>query len=507
MKHRAFPYIQVCVAAMVLIVFIYMALTRFNLGVTRYFDADELAYLHWSYRVFTGSLPYRDFLLYVPPGFLYVLAPVFFLSGVTPMIASRIAAWGIFLAVTFMLGVIYMAFHPKAARMPGVFFFPGIILGMLPIPSDKFLEVRPDTLAMLFALCGIWFQIRVQDGARIRFAPFASGFAYGLSLVILPKTLPQVLVAGVILAAFLRSSRWKQAARVLFLWAAGVILPFAVLFAGIQGVGGYGSLMQMTYSLVTLPFEVNRIGEMFGMRPDLFFYPNTVYYGEDGWNVSLIANHILWFVGLTVGAARLVTPFIRRGREGVWTELLIAGSLVSHIAAFMYGYPLRHAQYLIPVAALLTLYVADAVYACTVFLGRYHRVAGLVFVCVFLTGLVWVNDRVVQSKLLLTNSADLHTLQQVMRIIPRGAYVLDLIGATLYYKDPYYVCCVPFGQWEPYLTRPLPDLVEALERTQTAYIYQGKLGRVDSLAPAARRYIHATFEPYNGDPALLIRKP
>ena len=56
---------------------------HYQLGLIRYFDADELAYLHWAHNVFLGRVPMLDFLMYVPPTFLYLLSLLYIISSGT----------------------------------------------------------------------------------------------------------------------------------------------------------------------------------------------------------------------------------------------------------------------------------------------------------------------------------------------------------------------------------------------------------------------------------------
>ena len=75
----------------------------------------------------------------------------------------------------------------------------------------------------------------------------------------------------------------------------------------------------------------------------------------------------------------------------------------------------------------------------------------------------------------------------------------------LYNPDPYYACCIPFGQSAEFLSRPLPDLPKALEDTDTKYIAQGGLYRVNTLPYPWQQYIYGKYKPFNGDNTFLVR--
>ena len=225
-----------------------------------------------------------------------------------------------------------------------------------------------------------------------------------------------------------------------------------------------------------------------------------------GYSAGFLANETLWFIGLIVGTFRLVTPFMPDGRKGVWSEILIAGSFILYIASFVFWYPMRHAQYLIPIAVFIAYYAADAI----VWVWKrliYHRWSTLIFLLTYAVGLVYLYGiffSVNTPKLSFTDTANVPELSKALATIPKNAYVLDLVGTTIYFRDPYYVSGVPFGQWEPFLSRPLPSLSDALERTKTRYIFQGGLGRVSALSQDDQTYIAAH---YTGDQnaQMLIR--
>lgn len=472
---------------------------HYQIGLTRYFDADELAYLHWAHNVSMGKLPYIDFLLYVPPWFLYVVAPLFSISsGVAILTTGRVLAFVIFVGMCAALSAVFVSLRGDKEKV-WKFFLPALILSFLPLPFDKFIELRPDNLAMLVALIATVFHCHAlsQNGKRSSWV--MAGLLYSSSLLILPKAVPQVVVAiGVTLAWVLWAdveSRQQRSSK-LYLFGIGCMAPIVVfgLWIGFA-VHSFSQLDAIFYSLVTLPFEVNKLGKLFFMQPDLFFYPNQMYYGTSGVSSGLIVNHILWLVGLGMGVVRLMTPFIPRGKNGVWAELLIAGSFVLYIASFVLWYPMRHAQYLIPVAVFIAYYVADAIVS--VWENVRNDKGGLIFfVIVYAIGLGYlyeVNLTVNRVKLSFTNIENVRALQTALSTIPKGAYVLDLDGSTIYFRDPYYVSSVPFGQWEPYLTRPLPSLSQALEKTHTNYIYESQLERVKTLPIEDQAYIKRTF--------------
>ena len=481
-------------------VFILFALSlwwKLQLGLVRYFDADEFAYLHWAHNVYTGRIPIIDFLMYAPPGFLYILAPIYaFFTGTGPLIIGRVFAWLVYVGIVIILGLIHTAVRRGKRMQLSLLLLPGFMLSVLAIPADKMLEIRPDNIATFLALLGVYSEVLLFSQPRPLYA-FSTGLFYTASLFVLPKTLPFILVGlCTALGRFLTSP--EQGKRQLFIrWIMGCLIPCAGFLLWVAAVtpGGEG-VMRIIYSLTRLPFEVNRIAERFGMQADLFFYPNWTYYGLEGWNIVLIVNHVLWLFGIFVSSIRLMTPFLPNGKDGVWQELLLAGTYFANVIMFMYGYPLRHAQYLIPVAVFIAFYAADGIYTLMESMAR--RSIFVIAAPIGLGSLVFLGIVLSissKSKLAMTNADDLAFLSAVTRTIPRDAYVLDLVGTTIYYRDPYYVSAVPFGEWKQYLSEPLPDLLPALTATNTRYIYAGKLGRVSSLSHEEQTHIAERYSP------------
>lgn len=498
--------VVLCVVSVVLL--FGLLVWKYQLGITRYFDADELAYLHWAHNVFAGSRPYLDFFFYVPPGFLWFLAGIYaFFGGTTVLEVSRVLAFCIFVGMCVVSGLVL----DHVRRRQGIWeriwivLLPGIILSFLPLPADKMLEIRPDNLAVLLVLLGLLFQLNAMRVGGKKFWWVGAGLLYGLSLFVLPKTLPQVGVAFIVALFSDRKSFGP------LLW--GVILAFVPFGAWVfSQARTWADFDTVIYSLTTLPLEVNRIGEIFYMQPDLFFYPNATYYGLGGWSRGLIANHAVWLIGLMIGVWRLFTPFIssKDGKVGTWKEILVVGSLMAYVMTFMYGYPLRHAQYLIPIAVFVAIYAADGLVTLRNFLqkmkwGSAVWVIGYFVLCIC----IWhVSHEVNNPKFAWTNAEDKRILQTAIDTIPKDSYVFDLVGATLYFKDPYYICCLPFGQYTPYISRPFPSLSQSLAQSETGFVYEGRLRRVSNLTADDKSFISSRFVSSGFlDGLLILRKP
>ncbi len=478
---------------------------KMRLGQARYFDADELAYLHWAHNVFDGRLPYKDFLSYVPPLYYSLLSLLFrVVDGITILSSARLLAFVIFVFLCVGLVLLFAKARNNTYAM-----YAAVFLAFLPMPADKFIEVRPDNFATLVALFAtLMHGIALAEHRNLRFWGTA-GVLYGLSFFILPKTVPQIAVAGMVTALWwlFAPHPMKQKTQRVLTFIGGGLLPFGFFVLWILFQLGPRWYDTVAYSLLQLPLEVNRLGIQFPLQPDLFFYPNSVLYGRDGWGISLIVTHVLWLAGIFTAAVRLVTPFIPGGRKEVFRELLLAGSFFAYTIAFMYGYPMRHSQYLIPVAVFIAFYSADFMglllsWCDKTFTGR---VVGILALTALLYGAVRLTAHTTEAKMRYSNAEDYAVLSYALNSIPNGAYVFDLVGSTIYFRDPFYVSAVPFGQWVPYVSRPFGSVVDALEKTDTRYIYEGRLARLESLSPETTSYVRRTFSPVPGIPGFHYR--
>ena len=461
-------------SVLMLLVFLWW---HWRLGMTRYFDVDEFAHLSWAYQMFSGRRPYIDFLFYIPPGFQVFLMPLFLLGGgVTPILAGRLVQFVLFVVLVEVTMLLFWIM-----RRSWVAILAGVILAFLPLPFDKFLEIRPDTLAMIFAMLGMVFQIKKKWAV--------AGVCYGISLLIFPKVLPQVGVA-IAVALFTKNVRPLLG---------GFVIPLSVF--GLWALT-LGNLDQVIYSLTKLPVEALKISQTFIMMPDLFFYPNTIFYGAPGWSTGLIVNHAIWILAIVVGAYRLVTP----GKS--WSEFLIASTFFIHIFFYIQIVPLKHTQYLIPIAVYVAFYAADAV---NLLWQKAKRNFITITTFIIVITVIEINFyriflSVNMPKLAWTNADTIRDMTTLFRMVPTSEYILDLTGQTIYYKHPFVACCIHFGQSAPYMTRPLPSLGEALEKTSTKYIFEGGLKRTNTLLSIDQAYIVAHYLPHPAIGGLLVRR-
>ncbi len=527
---------------------------HFKLGQTRLFDADEFAHLHWGYSFSIGERPYTDFFYLFPPFFLFPIAAIFKIIGrvAIALIWARMFIFTVFLATSGMLFLL-----AKKLRNIQFGLFVVIIFAFLPLPFDKFIEVRPDIVATFLALVGMLFFIkgtdnchsresgnlygsRVKPGMTGKFAIsldkeskwyFLSGLSYAASLAFVPKTIfflvPVGLVFGYrLLKGVQMSLRSRHAGEAISknykdrhvpigsgLAMTSFILGFVpVGLLLLLVISSFGNLSMSLYSMTRMASEVTKVlGSKFYMRPDIFFYPNDFYYGLGGWGASLIINLVIYISASIWAIGRFISSISGDKDEKCLREFIIGGTFFANLVAFVLFYPLKHAQYLIPVAPFIAFYFTDALWAVKNSFPKLKwphelwKLVGEVFIGLFIIILVIVGWQMNQKKMQWGNKVTLDKLTYFLKTIPSGEPVYDLSGESIFFKNGYYFCCLPYGQYEEAIFFKIPDLEKDLARRGTKYVNLGWLGRLDEIPANHAKYIRENFIPVS-EGSLLWKK-
>lgn len=413
----------------------------------------------------------------------------------------------VFLGIIALTGALFAMLRSRRWAL-----VPVLILVFLPMPYDKFLEIRPDNVATLLGLAGVVAQIYAmthREQKNISKWWLGVGVLYATSLVVLVKTLPFVAMGA--LVAALDAGVWE--------WFMGCIkkkwlIPFRVaknyrmLALGFSAVIGIfilwllslGHWSAVWYALTRLAFEANTIGRVYIMEPHLFFFPNSSFYG--GWGITepLVVNHAIWFIGLMVGCYRFLTPVIAGDgkREKVLSEVLISGIFILSVVGYVTFFPLKHSQYLIPIAVFIAWYCADFLITVLAWVEKNLGKLAVVILLILLAILLGRDTiRVNTNKLLMSNAVQLEQTKSLLAMIPKDGSVLDLDGRLIFWRDPYYICCLPFGSFTRFLSRPPAPLSTVLEEKKVKYIYQGDSGRLWELS-GDLPYINAHYERVPG---------
>lgn len=472
-----------------IVFFLYL---RFRLGVERYFDIDEYAHLHWGYSLFAGEKPYTDFFYLFPPFFLYPVAFIFSLLGrnVEAIIAVRIFIFIINIATAGLLFLFGKKMRGYLAGLATVFFFL-----ILPLPSDKMIEVRPDLISVLFVLLGLYFFISAEEkGERIFY--FFSGLFYSASLCFVPKTMLSLFPVFLVLIYHAYRRRY------LFPFAAGFFLPVLTVLILLFF---YGKPEFGIYSMIGMSAAItNALARKFYMRPDLFFYPNDAYYGFVGYSSPYILNLVIYISSSLFAIVRLVSSFSYDDKKKCLREFLVSTTFFANLAAFVFLYPLKHAQYLIPVAVLIPFYFSDLVFSLLSKIKFYWLKSIILISILFFAGLTaW---RMYQVKLLWDNKIAMERLKTVLKTLPPKTPVFDLTGTAVFFPNGYYFCCLPYGQYEEALLFKTPDLEKELEKRGTKYVNIGTADRLDVLPIRQAKFIKENFVNFFPDGSMLVKK-
>ena len=234
------------------------------------------------------------------------------------------------------------------------------------------------------------------------------------------------------------------------------------------------------------------------MEPHLFFFPNGSFYGgSSGITLGLVLNHAIWLTGICMGVIRFFTPFVTGGgdRKKVLVELLIGGTFLLSVFGYVQFFPLKHSQYLIPIAIFIAYYCADAF---VLALERIHRPLKWTFLVIFVYLVATATIQVNSVKLTWSNATQLRDGARLISTVPAGAQVVDLEGRMLFWPDGYHICCVPFGQFEGFLSRRPEPLRRTLEVEKIPYLWQGDTGRLAALSVEDLGYVRAHYASVEG---------
>ncbi|OGG26134.1 hypothetical protein A2960_04025 [Candidatus Gottesmanbacteria bacterium RIFCSPLOWO2_01_FULL_39_12b] len=475
---------------------LYFLYLRFRLGLVRYFDVDEYTHLHWGYSFFLGQRPYVNFFYLIPPFFLYPIAGLFAVFGrsVGTIIMARTFISGIYLATA---GVIILLGRKLRNRQTGL--LSALIFVLIPLPNDKMLEIRPDLLSVFLSLLGLYLLIKSFEKKR-GWLLYISGFFYSLSLGFVPKTLFFCIPVVLVFIYRLFRNFKKGVLRELVQFGAGFLLPVITILVLIVV---WGKPKLAFYNMTKMASDVTAtLGAKFYMRPDLFFYPNDTFYGLPGFSPPYVMNLLIYLIASFYAIFRFVSIFKDNDGEKSTREFLIISSFWINLYAFVYVYPLKHSQYLIPVAPFIAIFFAE--FISVLFLEKQKSTKGLLFL-VFIIYLGFIGETLYKKKMQWTNKVSLTKLENLIKNIPKDSPIFDLTGETILFPDGYYFCCLPYGQYEESIRFKFPDLETDMKKRQTNFVHVGNVERLNVLPGLQAKYIRENFIPAS-DSSFLVRK-
>ncbi len=471
-----------------IIILAYLLNWHYRLSLTRYFDIDEFAHLHWGYNLLAGEYPYRDFFYIFPPFFLYPIAFIISIFGrsVNALISARVMIFLAFYGMGIMTFLIARKLRNTLTAIIAV-----IVLSILPIPADKMLEIRPDNIAIFLSLAGLYTFMLAHE-KKSQFIFFLAGLFFSLSLGFVPKTIffliPPVMI---LIFDFITKSaviNFKELKHRFLPFLTGIILPlFIVVFLFIY----YQKPILALQSTTTITASITKLlGTKFYMRPDIFFYPNDTYYGLPGYSAPYLLNLLFYFSASVYAIFFMLSVLSHKYHEKCVREFIIGVSFFLNLYAFVYIFPLKHAQYLIPISPFISIFFAILLEKITRHrLINQHQTAIIIMAMVFFA---FIAKDMYKAKARWTNQVTLGNINNILTVIPKEEKVFDLTGETVFFRDGYYFCCLPYGQYDEGIPYQLPSLEKSLRDNNVHFIHVGEESRLGIL-PAYHQKIVETY--------------
>ncbi|OGG21946.1 hypothetical protein A3D03_03030 [Candidatus Gottesmanbacteria bacterium RIFCSPHIGHO2_02_FULL_40_13] len=493
MLKKLFAHKQKLTFYIVLVIILgYLLNWHYRLILIRYFDIDEFAHLHWGYNLMAGEYPYRDFFYIFPPFFLYPVALIISVLGrsVNALISARVMIFLAFCGMGLTTFLITRKLRNTLTALIAV-----VVLSILPIPSDKMLEIRPDNIAIFLSLAGLYVFMLAHE-KKSQFIFFLAGLFFSLSLGFVPKTIFFLIPPMMILifdfitkSSVINFKELKDAGSLHFLpFISGISLPLLViilLFIYYQKpILAIQSITSISAAITTL------LGAKFYMRPDIFFYPNDTYYGLPGYSAPFLLNHLIYFSAALFAIFFMLSSLSHKDNGKCLREFMVGTSFFLNLYAFVYIFPLKHAQYLIPLTPFISIFFAILLEKITRHrLIHKYQMTLIVAVLVYFS---FIARDMYKAKSRWTNQATISNINNILTAIPKEEKMFDLTGETVFFRDGYYFCCLPYGQYDEGIPFQLPNLEKSLRDNNVHLIHIGEESRLGIL-PAYHQSIINTY--------------
>ncbi|OGG29492.1 hypothetical protein A2971_02255 [Candidatus Gottesmanbacteria bacterium RIFCSPLOWO2_01_FULL_46_21] len=409
------------------------SLLRLHMTTVRFFDPDEFAHLHWAYLIARGNVPYRDIFMYHIPVFQVFLLPLMLLVHSSHILI--LARLGMFVAVGLFLLLLYRVSYCITKNTKTTLLVV-LIASIFPIGLDKLLEIRPDTLMMVFlvgSICIAWSRKRV----------FFSGLLFGLALLTLPKVL--FALPALIYLTGLTS--------VLIPFFAGALLPFWGFALYIVALGITPTALDAIAGASRAVFVERTFSPWLGFAP----WP-LVYLDRGGISFPWIVSTMLWIV------ACIGIFFLPSRRAKVFFLLYFSFGLIS-----LTQFPSPHIQYHIPLALMASI---PAGIVLTKLLSRQLFVGVLCGVFLVSVWQQWTVRTNPQNR----NTEQLTVIGDILRISRPDETVYDMVGSYVFRPDGYTICCHRYGAFIDKLRIKPPPLWHELIARKTKFIILDRSG-------------------------------
>lgn len=267
-------------------------------GIYYQYDVDELGHVQYVYLLATKFAPYKSFFSRFTPFFSWFQMPIFYLFGFNfqSIFLDRVLMAGVFI---LRMAVTTVLIWKIVGTLPAFIFLP--LLLMDPFTVFVGMQIRPDNLMMLFFIIGLLvFFTAVKRGAR--WLNFAAGFFLSISLLILLKIIPSIVVVLLIATAFFTMK--KKFSQLGFLLA-GFTLPWLLFLIFLT----INHLLKEAIQQVFWDSMVMNNAIKNPMSLAYFFRPNNLYvFGYRGKSLTWLYVWLLplmAFLGFLIMAVRV----------------------------------------------------------------------------------------------------------------------------------------------------------------------------------------------------------
>lgn len=410
-------------------------LMRLHLSLTRAFDPDEFAHLHWSYLFLTGNVPYRDFFFIIIPAYQIFLFPVFLLgqSAIVP-IAARILQFVLFIITAILVYRVSLSFFKKQTGA----LLSALIFVSFPMTIDKTVDVRPDMLMVVMLLL-----------AMLTTKSFLLGLFVGASLVIHPKIIFAVPMLAYLFATSSKKFRIVPA-------AIGFFVPVLLFFLYLA----YQHVLPAAYTSIFRDAIAANAGKgHFSPLLALSPFP-LVYLTEGGVSLPWIVNSAIW----VLAAIGLILLWIKQRKTALAMTLYFAFGI-----GLLFVFPVPFIQYFIPLTVMASILAAYAI------INKNISVINFIIVITVISSFfLQYRERALPPA---SNSEQLQVLRDVLAVSRPDETFYDMVGSFIFRPDGYYICCHPYGEFIHILTS-LPTLQQSLIAKKTKFLVMDRVGFV-----------------------------
>lgn len=424
---------------------------RLHLSLSRAFDPDEFAHLHWAYLILSGNVPYRDFFFIILPAYQVFLLPIFLFgqSAITP-IAARLLQFVLYIFTAILVYRVSLSFFKKQTGA----FLSVLLFITFPMTIDKTIDIRPDMLMIAMILLSM-----------LATKSLAFGLFTGLSLVIHPKI---IFAVPMIIYLFATSSKKPRIVPAVI----GFVVPVLLFFFYLA----YQQVLPAAFTSIFQDSVVANTGKGH-FSPFLALSPIPIVYVADG-GISLpwLVNTGLWILS----AIGLIFLWIRNRRLGTAMVLFFVFGI-----GLLFIFPVPFLQYFIPLTAMASILVGNVIEIMNH--GKTHTrlFSTLIHASIFLIPVLLLASFFLQYRERITpganNNEQLQVIRDVLTVTKPDESIYDMVGSFVFRPDGYYICCHPYAEFVQRLaSRPGLErgLRESLIARQTKFLVMDRIGFV-----------------------------